>query len=80
MKYYSRELTERKIINKFGRLGYVLIKEYVKTNNIEPFNKGKRIKFAESPEAKKYLLHKDKDKVYKEEGETVSRHASKYSR
>lgn len=67
MKYYSREITKREPINRFGKLGFVLYKEMVKTNNIEQFNKGKRIKFEEDLEAKKYLYHKDKNYVYSEE-------------
>lgn len=77
MKYFSREITERKPINRFGRLGYVAITEYVKTNDITPFNRGKRIRFEENQEAKKYLLHLEKDTVYREEGEILSRHAAK---
>lgn len=78
MKYYKREVTERKAVNHFGRLGYVLIVEYVKTNNIEQFNKGKKIKYYEDQEAKKYLLHLKADIIYKEDLEVVSCHASKY--
>ena len=45
MKLYSRELTKRMPVNRFGRLGYVLVREYVATEDIAPYNKGKRIKF-----------------------------------
>ena len=44
MKYYSREVTKREPINRFGKLGFVLYKEMVKTNDIGKFNKNKRIK------------------------------------
>lgn len=73
MKYYTREITERKAVNKFGRLGYVLVNEYVKTNSIDTFNKGKRIRFVESKDAKKYLLHKDTDTIYKEDAKILSK-------
>lgn len=78
MKYYSREVTERKPINSYGRLGYVLVTEYVKTNDIDRFNKGKRIIFTESKQARTYLYHLEANKVYKVTGEVVSRNASKY--
>ena len=64
MKYYSRKITKREPINRFGKLGFVLYKEMVKTNDIDKFNKNKRIKFAEDEEARKYLYHKDKNRVY----------------
>lgn len=73
MKYYKRELTKRTEVNRFGRLGYVALTEYVKTNDIDKFNKGKRIKFNESKDAKRFLLHLEKDRVYELEGETLSR-------
>lgn len=73
MKYYSREITERKAVNRFGRLGYVQVAEYVKTNSIDAFNKGKRIKFVESADARKYLLHKNADQVYKEDLKVLSK-------
>ena len=34
MKYYSREVTKREPINRFGKLGFVLYKEMVKTFDI----------------------------------------------
>lgn len=80
MKYYSRSITARKPINRFGRLGYVEVTEYVKTNEIATFNVNLRHKFQETPEAKAYLLHKEKDRVYAEEGAILSRNASKYRR
>lgn len=67
MKYYSREITKREPINRFGKLGFVLYKEMIKTNDIDKFNKGKRIKFEEDEEARKYLYHKDSNIVYAEE-------------
>ena len=86
MKYYLRHITIRTTINKYGKLGYVPAIEYVKTNNIEPFNYKKQIKFVESKEAKKYLYWLKKDCVYCESEElTVSqaycqRNISKYRR
>lgn len=47
MKLYSREVTRRMPVNKFGRLGFVLVREYVATDDIDPFNKRKHIKFKE---------------------------------
>ena len=73
MKYYSREITERKPVNRFGRLGFVQVVEYVKTNDITPFNKGKKIRFLEDKDARKYLLHLEKDTVYSEDIKTLSR-------
>ena len=67
MKYYEREITKREAINHFGKLGYVPYIEYVKTNDIAPFNKGKRIHFYETDEARKYLYRgKKQDVVYSE--------------
>ena len=67
MKYYSREVTKREPINRFGKIGYVLYKEMVKTNNIDKFNKGKQIKFEEDNEqARHYLYHKNSDIIYSE--------------
>ena len=66
MKYYSRKVTKREPIDRFGKLGFVLYKEMVKTNNIEQFNKGKRIKFEEDLEVRQYLYHKDENYVYSE--------------
>ena len=66
MKYYSREVTKREPINRFGKLGFVLYKEMVKTNDIDKFNKNKRIKCTEDEEAIKYLYHKNSDIIYSE--------------
>ena len=55
MKYYEREGLVRTEINHFGKIGYVNTIKMVKTNNIESFNKGKRIWFHESERAKKML-------------------------
>ena len=66
MKYYSREVTKREPINRFGKLGFVLYKEMVKTNDIDKFNKNKRIKFTEDEEARKYLYHKNSNIIYSE--------------
>ena len=73
MKYYKREVTRRDSVNRFGRMGYILVAEYVKTNDIAPFNKGKRIRFTEDKEAKRFLLHKAVDTVYQEDIKTVSK-------
>jgi|GEM_PF-6049539 hypothetical protein len=63
MKYYKRSVTKRGSINSSGKLGYFTSNEFVKTNNIDSFNKGKRIPFCESIEAKRRLLHEPKDLV-----------------
>ena len=63
MKYYHRSITERKPINKYGKLGYVTVDEYVKTNDIEKHNKGKRIKFTLLNTRPKVLLHAKVDQV-----------------
>lgn len=43
--YYVRQLMKRVPVNRFGKLGYRLYYEVVKTNNIEEYNYRKRIKF-----------------------------------
>lgn len=51
MKYYSREVTHREVINHFGKIGTPLYVEYFKTNSekvLNSYNKGKRIKFQET--------------------------------
>lgn len=47
MKLYYRTITKREIINRFGKLGFVPYLQMVKTDDITPFNKGKRIKYKE---------------------------------
>lgn len=47
MKLYSREVTRRMPVNRFGRLGFILVREYVATDDIDPYNKRKHIKFTE---------------------------------
>ena len=71
MKYYSREVTRREKTNSFGRLGYVLYVEFFKTNNektVEKFNKGKKIRFAETEDRNivKILRSGEKDTIYEE--------------
>lgn len=67
MKYYSRIVTVREKINRFGKLGYVPYLEYVKTNEVEKFNKRKRIKFEEDDNVRKELRKLNKDCVYRKE-------------
>lgn len=64
MKYYSRIVTKREAINRFGKLGYVPYLEYVKTNDISKFNKNKRILFVEDEKVRKELRKLEKNKVY----------------
>lgn len=71
MKYYAREVTRREKVNSFGRLGYVLYVEFFKTNNdkiVEKFNKGKKIRFAETDDRNivKILRSGEKDTIYEE--------------
>ena len=66
MKYYSREITKREPVNRFGKIGFVLYTQYVKTNDINRFNKGKRIKFEENADARKYLYHKKDNEIFEE--------------
>ena len=51
MKYYSREVTRREPVNRFGKIGTPLYVEFFKTNSekfLEEMNKGKRIRFVET--------------------------------
>lgn len=66
MKYYERKITKRESINRFGKMGYVAYVEYVKTNDISSYNKGKRVYFEESVNARKYLYHLEIDRIYTE--------------
>lgn len=66
MKYYARTYIGVDYQGRFGKKVYVPTTEYVKTNSIEKYNKGKRYKFEESDAAKKYLRHLEKDTVYTE--------------
>lgn len=64
MKYYERTYIGIDYQGPHGKKVYVPTKEYVKTNDIKPFNFKKQYKFEESKEAKKYLLHKEVNQVY----------------
>ena len=55
MKLYERAVSKRQAINNFGKLGYVRYLEFVLTDDIEQFNKRKRIKFTESEHYKQSL-------------------------
>lgn len=66
MKYYERVVSHREAINHFGKIGYPKYYEYVKTNDISKFNKGKQIYFYESENARKFLYHLEKNKIYSE--------------
>lgn len=51
MKYYSRTVTHREAINRFGKLGFVPYVEMFKANRdsvADELNKGKRIRFTET--------------------------------
>lgn len=48
MKYYDRYVTKREAINRFGKLGYVMYREVVLTDDISQFNYKKRIKFEQA--------------------------------
>lgn len=55
MKLYSRLVTKREAINRFGKLGYVLKIELVRTEHIEKYNHRKRIMFGE--ETSEYVIN-----------------------
>lgn len=57
MLYFKRQVTKREAINRWGKLGYIVYDEYVKTRDIAPLNKGLRIKFKQVNERPKVLLH-----------------------
>ena len=68
MKYYSRTVTRRQAINRYGKLGFVPYSEFFKTDNekfIEKMNKGKKVKFEECQKEKKFI-HIEKNKIYEE--------------
>lgn len=69
MKYYEKTSYSQNYDQPLWKLGYIPKKEFVKTNNIDKFNKGKKIKFQETQEAKRLLCHLDKDVVYSTEVE-----------
>lgn len=52
---YGREITKRVKINRFGKLSYRKVVEFIRTNDIEPFNKGKRIKFKKFENLSEFL-------------------------
>jgi hypothetical protein len=69
MKYYSREITHREAINRFGKIGFVLYIEAFKANNeknVAEANRGKRIKFEETTNAEivRLLRKGEKNKIY----------------
>lgn len=59
MKVYIRRILKRVPINQFGKLGFEPFYEIVKTRDITPFNKRKRIKFFELEESLKGLIFAD---------------------
>ena len=74
MKCYMREVVQRVPINDFNKLGYVLVKEFVKTDEIEKFNYRKRIKFVSADaETEKELQGLRDNEVYRKELKIVSR-------
>lgn len=48
IKIYERIITVREPINRFGKMGYTQHVQIVATANIDAWNKGKKIRFAES--------------------------------
>lgn len=66
MKYYERTYIGQDYQGCHNKKVYVPFVEFVKTNKIAEFNKRKKYPFYESERAKKYLLHKETDKVYLE--------------
>ena len=65
-KIVEAENCEEENITEEYLKGYISGLEMAKTNNIEQFNKGKRIKFEEDLEVRQYLYHKDENYVYSE--------------
>lgn len=49
-QFYSREVTKRVEVNRFGKLGYKLYQEMVMTDDISKFNHRKKIKFTKASE------------------------------
>lgn len=47
MKNYYREVTVREPVNRFGKLGFKPVAEFVRTDDIAPYNKYKKIRFVE---------------------------------
>ena len=66
MNYYERTITIKDYQGKWGKAVYVEQTQFVKTNNIAVFNKGKKIRFVETENARNYLLHRHANVVYSE--------------
>lgn len=64
MKIYKREITKREEINRFGKLGFVRYVEYVRTDNIEPFNYRKRNRFYVTNDPAAQMMTVVPDQVY----------------
>ena len=74
MKCYMREVVQRVPINQFNKLGYILVKEFVKTDDISKFNYRKRIKFKDADvNTEKELQGLRGDEVYRKELKVVAR-------
>ena len=74
MKCYMREVVQRVPINEFNKLGYVLVKEFVKTDDISKFNYRKRIKFKDADaDTERELQGLRGDEVYRKELKVVAR-------
>ena len=74
MKCYMSEVVQRVPINQFNKLGYILVKEFVKTDDISKFNYRKRIKFKDADvNTEKELQGLRGDEVYRKELKVVAR-------
>ena len=74
MKCYMREVVQRVPINQFNKLGYILVKEFVKTDDISKFNYRKRIKFKDADvNTEKELKGLRGEEVYRKELKVVAR-------
>ena len=62
MKYYVREFTKREAINRFGKIGYVAYRAYVKTSDIDKYNFGLHNRFQEIKRPA-ILIHAATDKI-----------------
>ena len=73
LKVYSREVTKRVAINRFGKLGFRDYIEYVVTNDVSIHNYRKQHKFIERDitidelKDKLHLKNIEVDKVYEKE-------------
>lgn len=69
MKYYTRTVSRREPINKYGKLGYPRYEEFFKTNDesfLNKMNYGKKIKFKECANGEIYFNDIEENVLYSE--------------